>query len=165
MPTFLSGYSEELQDQVANMLEKGTLGAYLLKKYPEAHRIQSDAQLYDYTQALKKQFLRKSPPLQKVFYSTKLSAEHQALGINRHRIMSHGKNLKTKKEIRIAAVFKKGPEDFLRMIVGHELAHLKEMEHNKAFFSLCEHIVPDYHQIEFDMRCYLMLEERGDVVW
>jgi predicted metal-dependent hydrolase len=41
------------------------------------------------------------------------------------------------------------------MIVVHELAHLKEKEHNKAFYSLCEHMEPDYHQLEFDLRLYL----------
>jgi hypothetical protein len=41
------------------------------------------------------------------------------------------------------------------MIVVHELAHLKEFEHNKAFYQLCTHMVPDYHQLEFDLRLYL----------
>jgi hypothetical protein len=29
------------------------------------------------------------------------------------------------------------PLEFLRMIVVHELAHLKEKDHNKAFYKLC----------------------------
>jgi len=41
------------------------------------------------------------------------------------------------------------------MIVVHELAHLKETEHNKAFYQLCEYMLPDYHQREFDLRLYL----------
>ncbi|MNR54207.1 hypothetical protein D3C85_1743520 [compost metagenome] len=41
------------------------------------------------------------------------------------------------------------------MIVVHELAHLKEHEHNKAFYKLCEYMLPDYHQLEFDLRLYL----------
>jgi predicted metal-dependent hydrolase len=44
---------------------------------------------------------------------------------------------------------------FLRMIVVHELAHLKEYAHNKAFYQLCTHMEPDYHQLEFDTRLYL----------
>ncbi len=52
-------------------------------------------------------------------------------------------------------VFKTAPLEFLRMIVAHELAHLKEKEHNKAFYKLCEHMEPDYHQLEFDLRLYL----------
>ena len=41
------------------------------------------------------------------------------------------------------------------MIVVHELAHLKEREHDKAFYQLCQHMEPDYHQLEFDLRLYL----------
>ncbi len=47
------------------------------------------------------------------------------------------------------------PAEFLKMIVVHELAHLKETEHNKAFYQLCTHMAPDYHQLEFDLRLYL----------
>ncbi|WP_295921067.1 YgjP-like metallopeptidase domain-containing protein, partial [uncultured Xanthomonas sp.] len=36
-----------------------------------------------------------------------------------------------------------------------ELAHLKESAHNKAFYQLCAHMTPDYHQLEFDLRLYL----------
>jgi len=39
--------------------------------------------------------------------------------------------------------------------VVHELAHLKEREHDKAFYQLCQHMAPDYHQLEFDLRLYL----------
>jgi hypothetical protein len=41
------------------------------------------------------------------------------------------------------------------MIVVHELAHLKEFEHNKAFYQLCEYMQPDYHQQELDLRLLL----------
>jgi predicted metal-dependent hydrolase len=41
------------------------------------------------------------------------------------------------------------------MIVVHELAHLKEKEHNKSFYHLCEHMEPNYNQLEFDLRVYL----------
>ena len=54
-----------------------------------------------------------------------------------------------------ASVFRDAPAAFLKMIVVHELAHLKEFEHNKAFYQLCTHMVPDYHQLEFDLRLYL----------
>jgi predicted metal-dependent hydrolase len=45
------------------------------------------------------------------------------------------------------------------MIVVHELAHLKEAEHNKAFYKLCEYMLPGYHQLEFDLRVYLTWRE------
>ena len=41
------------------------------------------------------------------------------------------------------------------MIVVHELAHLKESDHNKAFYRLCVAMLPAYHQLEFDLRVYL----------
>ncbi len=51
------------------------------------------------------------------------------------------------------------PEPLLRAIVVHELAHLREKEHDKDFYKPCEHMLPDYHQLEFDARLYLMLLE------
>jgi predicted metal-dependent hydrolase len=42
------------------------------------------------------------------------------------------------------------------MIVVHELAYLKEKEHGKVLYQPCQHMLPDYHQFEFDMRVYLM---------
>ncbi len=63
--------------------------------------------------------------------------------------------MKAKREIRVAALFKDAPADMLQMIVVHELAHLKEREHDKAFYALCEHMLADYHQVEFDTRLYL----------
>jgi len=66
-----------------------------------------------------------------------------------------GGKLKAKNEIRIASVFKRAPLEFLRMITVHELAHLKEKEHNKAFYKLCNYMEPSYHQLELDMRLYL----------
>ena len=46
--------------------------------------------------------------------------------------------------------------DDLRYVLLHELAHLKQREHDKAFYALCTHIEPDYHQLEFDLRLYLI---------
>jgi predicted metal-dependent hydrolase len=44
----------------------------------------------------------------------------------------------------------------------HELAHLKEREHDKAFYALCCHMEPGYHQLEFDLRLYLThLDQRA----
>ena len=45
------------------------------------------------------------------------------------------------------------------MIVVHELAHLRELEHNRAFYQLCQHMEPDYAQLEFDLRLYLITLE------
>ena len=72
-----------------------------------------------------------------------------------------GGNLKAKREFRIASLFKQAPAPFLKMIVVHELAHLKEAEHGRAFYQLCTHMEPDYHQLEFDLRLYLTHLEMG----
>jgi predicted metal-dependent hydrolase len=70
-----------------------------------------------------------------------------------------GGQLKAKREIRIAALFKDAPADFLRLIVVHELAHLREQNHDKAFYALCQHMEPDYHQWEFDLRLWLTAQD------
>jgi predicted metal-dependent hydrolase len=41
----------------------------------------------------------------------------------------------------------------------HELAHLKERQHDKAFYALCQHMEPGYHQLEFDLRLWLTARE------
>ena len=52
------------------------------------------------------------------------------------------------------------------MIVVHGLAHVKEKDHNKAFYKLCVSMEPDYHQIEFDVRLYLThLDLIGELIW
>ena len=99
--------------------------------------------------------MKKSPPISKVIYDTKIHVIHGALGTHSYVSRNQGGKLKNKNEIRIAAVFKNVPVALLKMIVVHELAHLKEKEHNKAFYQLCEHMLPDYHQLELEMRMYL----------
>ena len=81
-------------------------------------------------------------------------SEH-ALGTHSAISRVQGDRLKADREIRIATVFRDAPAEFLKMIVAHELAHLKEAEHNKAFYQLCTHMAPDYHPLEFDLRLYL----------
>ena len=74
--------------------------------------------------------------------------------------------LAAKHEIRIASMFKQAPDEFLRMIVVHELAHLREKNHDKAFYQLCSHMEPQYHQYEFDLRLYLThVEHAGARLW
>lgn len=63
---------------------------------------------------------------------------------------------KTKNELRVSVVFKKTPEEFLNMIVVHELAHLIEKEHNKAFYRLCLNMLGNYHELELDIRLFLI---------
>ena len=51
------------------------------------------------------------------------------------------------------------------MIVVHELAHLREKDHNKAFYNLCQHMTPDYHQLELDVRLYLSHRDLYGDLW
>jgi hypothetical protein len=89
-----------------------------------------------------------------------------ALGTHTTVSRVQGNKLKAKREIRIASMFKTVPNEFLRMITVHELAHLKERQHDKAFYSLCTHMEPRYHQLEFEVRVYLThLETSGARLW
>ena len=128
--------------------------------------MRTDGQLREYVQALKGRHLRKSVPLAKVVYDSKLQVVKHALGIHTAISRIQGDKLKASREIRIATVFRDAPAEFLKMIVVHELAHLREAEHNKSFYQLCLHMEPVYHQLEFEVRMYLThLEVSGTRLW
>lgn len=161
---YLSAYPVTVTDQVQQLIEQGKLGAMILRKYPQTHEIKTDKALYTYVMDLKNQFLRQSAPLSKIIYDDKIDLLHQALGLHSFVSRVQGGNLKSKNEIRIGAIFKTAPIEFLKVIAVHELAHLREKEHNKAFYKLCSYMEPDYLQLEFDMRLYLTcLELTGPV--
>ncbi len=160
---YLAGYPAALQQQVRELIAADRLGPWLQQRYVEPHEVRNDRQLYDYTQALKERYLRQSVPLSKVIYDNKLQVLKHALGTHTTVSRVQGSRLKSSREIRIASVFREAPAPFLKMIVVHELAHLKESDHNKAFYQLCTHMEPDYHQLEFGLRMYLThLDARPD---
>ena len=130
---------------------------YLAQRYGEAHSVRTDAALYAHAMALKLRYMRNAPLLAKVAFDHRLQIDQRALGTLTAVSRVQGGQLKAKREIRIAAVFKEAPAAMLEMIVVHELSHLKEREHNKAFYAMCEHMLADYHQIESDTRLYLSL--------
>ena len=163
---YLAAYPAHVLAQVHVLLDQGQLGAMLLKKYRHAHAVRTDKALYDYVQAIKATKLRGSEPLSKVAFDTKLHVMAHALGTHTAVSRVQGSRLKAKREIRVATLFKDTPIEFLRMITVHELAHLKERAHDKAFYQLCCHMEPDYHQFEFDLRLYLThLDLGGKVDW
>ena len=165
---YLRAYSGALQEQVRQLLSDGGSGlaAVLLRKYPEAHSVRTDKALYQYTVDLKTRHLRNAAAVNKVLVDSKIHVVRNALGLHTSVSRVQGGKLAAKHEIRVAAMFKQVPDAFLRMIVVHELAHLREREHNKAFYQLCEHMEPDYHQYEFDLRLYLThLEQGGRRIW
>lgn len=153
---YLSGYSADTIAQVERVVASERLGELLLKKYPDSHPYRTDAALYDYTIALKNAAMRKSPPLNRVSYDNKIKVIQHALGQHHFISRIQGSKLKSVNEIKIASLFRTAPEAFLKMIVVHELAHFKEKEHNKAFYQLCLHMEPNYHQYELDLRLYLI---------
>ena len=152
---YLKHYPQQTQEQVHQLIKADKLASHLLKKYPLSHSMKSDKNLFSYVTELKNEFIKKSSPLSKVTYDGKINVIHNALGTHHFISRVQGSKLKAKNEIRIASMFKSVPEDFLEMIVVHELAHFKEKEHNKAFYKLCEYMQPSYHQVEFDLRLYL----------
>ena len=159
---YVSGYPQSTLDQVQRLIDDDRLGSYLQKRYPDRHEIKTDKALYDYVSELKQTYLRNAPPLSKVLYQNKLDVIQNALGLHTAISRVQGGKLKAKKEIRIASTFKDCAPEFLEMIVVHELAHFRESDHNKAFYQLCCHMLPDYHQIEFDLRLYLTYRSLTD---
>ena len=152
---FLGGYPPGVLDQVRDLAAAGKLGEHISRRYPAQHGVQSDRALYDYASELKQEFLRSAPPLHKVGYDARLDTAHKALGLHTAISRVQGGKLKAKHEIRVATMFKEVPLEFLRMIAVHELAHVKEKQHDKAFYKLCCYMEPNYHQYEFDLRLYL----------
>ncbi len=152
---YLQNYPAHLLAQVQTLLSENALGNTLLKRYPTPHTITNDNELRNYVLALKNSYLQKSAPLSKITYDPKIHVVDNALGLHNYVSRVQGGKLKSKNEIRISTLFKKAPEPLLNMIVVHELAHLKEKGHNKAFYRLCQHMLPNYYQLEFDTRLYL----------
>lgn len=159
---YLRHYPDSLQQQVRQLLQQDKLENTLQRRYPTAqHNIQTDSALYEFTQELKRQWLRSSEPVSKVIFDPKIHIINNALGTHTQISRVQGGKLKSKNEIRIAALLKQLPQPLLHMVVVHELAHLREKDHNKAFYKLCQHMLPDYHQLELDLRLYLTLLEHG----
>ncbi len=163
---YLAGYPEHVLAQVRELLAEDRLGALLRSRYSNRHDIRSDRALFDYVQGLKSEFLRSAEPLSKVCFDSKLHVIRHALGTHTSVSRVQGGKLKAKREIRIATLFREAPPEFLKMITVHELAHLKEKAHDKAFYQLCIHMEPHYHQYEFDLRLYLtQVEVTGQMDW
>ena len=149
------------------MLAKpGAARDWLLQRHPQAHTLRTDKALFAYVDDLKNSFLRKAGTLHKVVYDNKVHVMRNALGTHTRRTVVQGGRLNARHEIRIASMFRQGPEAFLRMITVHELAHLREQDHDKQFYALCTHMEPNYHQYEFEVRLYLTyVEAGGERLW
>jgi len=154
---YLLHYSEATKKQVLELIKQDKLALHLKNRYPNPHTIKTDKTLFTYVNELKNSHMKNAPTLSKVLYDGKINVIHNALGTHRFISRVQGAKLKSKNEILISSMFKNVPQEFLEMIVVHELAHFREKEHNKAFYNLCQYMQPSYHQIEFDLRLYLTL--------
>jgi predicted metal-dependent hydrolase len=165
-PNYLAGYPADLVAPVQRLIAEGRLGDVLLRKYPVPHEVRTDRALFDYVQVLKNDFMRNVGQVSRVAFDSKMHVIRNALGTHTTISRVQGGKLKAKREIHVATVFRDMPEDFLRMIVVHELAHFKESAHDKHFYQLCRHMAADYHQLEFDVRVYLShLAAGGPALW
>jgi UTP pyrophosphatase len=163
---YLQAYPEALLQQVQKISDGPGLGPWLLSRHPEAHGVRTDGALYNYVMDLKNEYLRQADPINKVSFDSKLHIIQHALGLHTTTSRIQGSKLKSKRDIKVAALFKDTPLPFLQMIAVHELAHLKVREHDKAFYKLCHHMAPDYAQSEFELRVYLThLDIGGDRLW
>ena len=163
---YLLAYPDEIKQQVRLLISQNRLSEVLLQKYSAVHDIRTDRALYSYVLDLKNSFIRNAQTPSKVLFDNDIRAIQRALGLHTAISRVQGGKLKAKNEIRIASLFKEVPIEFLKMITVHELAHLKEKDHNKAFYKLCVSMEPDYHQIEFDLRLYLThVDLLGKLEW
>ena len=163
---YLSAYPPALQRSVRQRFANGTLARWLQGRYDAAHELGTDKALFDYVQQLRQEYMRSAGQIHRVHYDSRIHVVHNALGLHTRRAIAHGGRHITRHEIRVAAMFRQVPLPFLRMIVVHELAHLREMEHDRAFYALCTHMEPDYQQLEFELRVYLSwLDHTGQALW
>jgi predicted metal-dependent hydrolase len=163
---YLMGYSDDIRRQVQKLIDEDKLAEVLLKRYAGAHEIRTDKALYHYVTELKNEFIRNGEPISKVVFDSRMHVIRHALGLHTAISRVQGNKLKAKHEISVSSLFKHVPIEFLKMIAVHELAHLKEKEHDKAFYKLCAYMEPQYHQYELDLRLYLThLESSGKALW
>ena len=93
---YLAGYPPHVLEKVRALIEQGRLGTMLGDKYGQLHSVRSNAQLFDYVQALKERHLRKSVPLGKVVYDGKLQVMKHALGTHTAVSRVQGDRLKAR---------------------------------------------------------------------
>ena len=140
---YFKGYPEDLISKVSLLVDSNNLKSYLLNKYPNGHSIKSDKLLFEFTNSFKVEFLKKAPPLSKVIYEKQKDIIQNSLGNHTFISRSHGGKLKSKHEIRVSSVLKEAPEEMLTMLVVHELAHIKEKNHDRNFISIREYFTMD----------------------
>ncbi|MDA3852405.1 MAG: DUF45 domain-containing protein [Spirochaetaceae bacterium] len=154
--SFLESCSEKVQNKIGRIIEEGELEAYLKDLYPENNNISTDKALFTYAQVIRKKYMKKAPPAHKVVFDESDDHVYNALGDNINDLILSDNGHKIKNVIRISSVYKSAPAELFHMVLVHELAHLKERDHSKSFYRLCQHMDDDYDQHEFDLRLFLI---------
>jgi predicted metal-dependent hydrolase len=156
---YLGQYPASLLSQVRELIASNSLGEWLAERYPGSPVVTNDRTLYEYVMRIKNAHLKTAPPLSKICFDDKIATLHRSLGQHAYVTRVQGQKLKAKNELRVASLLKETPPQFLRMVVVHELAHLRERQHDKAFYQLCCRIEPNYHTYELGLRLYLTHRE------
>lgn len=161
---YFGHYPEQVQQQVDSLLQQQRLGQFFTQRYPHPHDIKTDKQLYNYIERLRQEYMKNSPRVHLAAYVKRHNMALNALGTHTYKTTQHGGRHKTSHQIHIEATLRHAPEPILRALVVHELAHFKEKQHNKAFYNLCQHMEPHYHQLELELRLFLLLcEAEGNI--
>jgi predicted metal-dependent hydrolase len=158
---YLTGYPARIQDRAESLLLAGKLGKTLRERYPEQHEVRTSKALNTYVQDLKARKMRKAPALISVQYDDRLHLVHNALGLHTTSTLVQGNKLRKRRQVRVASLFKDTPPEFLRMIVVHELAHMKHAAHDRDFYKLCTYMEPEYPLLELDTRLFLTALDHG----
>src|SRR3970282_862913 len=98
---YLAGYSDQVQAQVRELVAADRLGTWLRDRYAEVHAVRNDKALYEYTVAIKDRYLRKTGPLDKVVYDSKLQVVRHALGNHTTVSRGLGRKLKARRGTRV----------------------------------------------------------------
>ncbi|WP_189338802.1 metal-dependent hydrolase [Chromobacterium amazonense] len=145
MPTlkYLPHHPPSLVQQAQALFDAGELPALRRRKYPDPHDVQTDKALYQFVAALKQRYLKNAPLPSKVLYDNQQHPLKGTLDTNTTISRVQGGRLKTKNEIRIAALFRELPLPFLQTIAVRELAthlssslqrdaHVKKIGHHSV---------------------------------
>lgn len=152
---YLRGYSDNIIMSVKKLVDTDKLGLYLKNKYKNVNNCKKDKELYNLAKEIKDKYMKKQKLPEKIFYDNKIELSNQALGLHSYIPVKHGKKYKMKNEIKISSRFKNLPYEFMENVLIHELCHLKEKNHNKAFYNLCRNIDDRYFEKDLDIRIYL----------
>jgi len=152
---YLKGYSDTIIKSIEKLIDENKLGLYLKNKYININTFTKDKDLYLLAKEIKDKYIKNEKLPERIFYDNKIELKNQALGLHTYIPVKHGKKYKMQNEIKISSRFKTLPYEFMENILIHELCHLKEKEHNKAFYKLCKNIDERYFEIDLDIRIYL----------